>query len=113
MSRIDRPLAFAAVALVTYGVIILYSAGQTDVVTSAEGVWTRQLVWVGIGSVVGFIVFRTSFRLVEWLTPAIYVFSLLLLLAVLFVGTGAGTAAGTKSWLAIGGHRIGQPAELA
>jgi rod shape determining protein RodA len=113
MSRIDRPLAFAAVALVTYGVIILYSAGQTDVVTSAEGVWTRQLVWVGIGSVVGFIVFRTSFRLVEWLTPAIYVFSLLLLLAVLLVGTGAGTAAGTKSWLAIGGHRIGQPAELA
>ena len=113
MSRIDRPLAFAAVALVIYGVIILYSAGQTDVVTSAEGVWTRQLVWVGIGAVVGFIVFRTSFRLVEWLTPAIYVFSLLLLLAVLFVGTGAGTAAGTKSWLAIGGHRIGQPAELA
>ncbi|HET7109901.1 MAG TPA: rod shape-determining protein RodA [Gemmatimonadales bacterium] len=113
MSRIDRPLAFAAVALITYGVIILYSAGQTDVVTSAEGVWTRQLVWVGIGAVVGFIVFRTSFRLVEWLTPAIYVFSLLLLLAVLFVGTGAGTAAGTKSWLAIGGHRIGQPAELA
>jgi rod shape determining protein RodA len=29
------------------------------------------------------------------------------------VGTGAGTAAGTKSWLALGGHRIGQPAELA
>ncbi|HET8633382.1 MAG TPA: rod shape-determining protein RodA [Gemmatimonadales bacterium] len=113
MSRIDRPLAIAAVGLITYGVIILYSAGQTDVVTSAEGVWTRQLVWVGIGAVVGFIVFRTSFRLVEWLTPAIYVFSLLLLLAVLFVGTGAGTAAGTKSWLAIGGHRIGQPAELA
>lgn len=113
MSRIDRPLAFAALGLIAYGVIILYSAGQTDVVTSAEGVWTRQLVWVGIGAVVGFLVFRTSFRLVEWLTPAIYIFSLLLLLAVLFVGTGAGTAAGTKSWLAIGGHRIGQPAELA
>jgi rod shape determining protein RodA len=113
MSRIDRPLAFAALGLITYGVIILYSAGQTDVVTSAEGVWSRQLVWVGIGAVVGFIVFRTSFRLVEWLTPAIYVFSLMLLLAVLFVGTGAGTAAGTRSWLAIGGHRIGQPAELA
>src|SRR5207253_9850825 len=29
------------------------------------------------------------------------------------VGTGAGTAAGSKSWIAIGGHRFGQPAELA
>jgi len=35
-----------------------------------------------------------------------------LLLITLVIGTGAGTAAGTKSWLAIGGHRIGQPAEL-
>src|SRR3989304_3383842 len=31
----------------------------------------------------------------------------------LLVGAGAGTAAGTKSWLAIGGVRIGQPAEFA
>jgi len=113
MARIDRPLTFAAVGLITYGVVILYSAGQTDVVTAAEGVWMRQLVWCGVGLVAGFIVFRTSFRLIEWLTPAIYVFGILLLMVVLFVGTGAGTAAGTKSWLALGGHRIGQPAELA
>jgi rod shape determining protein RodA len=31
----------------------------------------------------------------------------------LFIGTGAGTAAGVKSWLVIGGFRLGQPAELA
>jgi len=36
-----------------------------------------------------------------------------LLVLTLFIGTGAGTAAGSKSWLAIGGHRFGQPAELA
>ena len=111
--RVDRPLAFAAVALIIYGVVILYSAGQTDVVTDAQGVWLRQLVWVGVGLVAGFLVFRTSFRLIEWLAPAIYAFGLLLLVVVLVVGTGAGTAAGTRSWLAIGGHRIGQPAELA
>jgi rod shape determining protein RodA len=29
------------------------------------------------------------------------------------VGKGAGTAASTKSWLAIGSHRIGQPSEIA
>ena len=96
-----------------YSIVVLYSAGQTDVATSAAGVWHRQFVWLGIGLVVGFAAFKTSPRLIEWISPAIYAFGLLLLVAVLLVGTGAGTATGTRSWLAIGGHRIGQPAELA
>jgi rod shape determining protein RodA len=36
-----------------------------------------------------------------------------LLALTLVIGTGAGTAAGSKSWLSIGGVRIGQPTELA
>src|SRR5256885_8254032 len=36
-----------------------------------------------------------------------------MLLLLLFIGKGAGTAASSKSWLAIGGFRIGQPSELA
>lgn len=110
---IDRPLASVAFVLILYGIVVMYSAGQTDVATSAAGVWHRQFVWLGLGLVVGFVAFKTSFRLLEWVAPAIYLFSLLLLLVVLVVGTGAGTAEGTKSWLAIGGHRIGQPSELA
>jgi rod shape determining protein RodA len=47
------------------------------------------------------------------MTWPFYVLSILLLLSLFVVGTGAGTAAGTRSWLAIGGVRIGQPAELA
>lgn len=113
LAGFDRSLASVAFVLMLYGLIVMYSAGQTDVITSAEGVWHRQFVWFGIGLCVGFVVFKTSFRLLEWMAPAIYVFSLLLLIAVLVVGTGAGTAQGTKSWLAIGGMRIGQPAELA
>jgi len=35
------------------------------------------------------------------------------LVLTLFIGTGTGTAAGSKSWLAIAGHKIGQPVELA
>jgi len=38
---------------------------------------------------------------------------LLLLLLTLFIGTGAGTAASSKSWISIGGRHFGQPAELA
>jgi rod shape determining protein RodA len=42
-----------------------------------------------------------------------YLGACFLLLLLIFIGTGAGTAASTKSWLAIGGVRLGQPSELA
>ncbi len=96
-----------------YGLVVLYSAGQTDVPTQGAGVWQRQFVWFGVGLAAAWVVFNTSPRLLEWMTPAIYGFSLFLLGLVLVVGTGAGTAASSHSWLAIGGHPIGQPSELA
>lgn len=110
---VDRQLLLASVALIGFGLFTLYSAGQTDVPTRAAGVWSRQFVWVGIGMVVAWIVFQVSPRLLEWLAPAAYGFSLVLLGVVLAVGTGAGTAQSSKSWLSIGGHQIGQPSELA
>jgi cell division protein FtsW (lipid II flippase) len=51
---LDRPLASVAFVLILYGIVVMYSAGQTDVATSAAGVWHRQFVWLGIGLVVGF-----------------------------------------------------------
>ena len=99
--------------LLAYGLVVLYSAGQTDVPTSANGVWQKQLVWIGIAFLAGSVTYRVSPRVLEWAAPPLYAFGLLLLLITLVVGTGAGTAAGTRSWLAIGGVRIGQPVELA
>ncbi|HQR17778.1 MAG TPA: rod shape-determining protein RodA [Gemmatimonadales bacterium] len=110
---LDRPLITVVFLLSAYGLLTLYSAGQTDVVTQAQDVWIRQLVWMALGVVAAAVVFRFSFRLLEWLAPAGYAFAIILLLITLAVGTGQGTATGTKSWLAIGGHQIGQPAELA
>jgi rod shape determining protein RodA len=52
-------------------------------------------------------------RLIDWLTWPAYLLSVAMLVLLLFIGKGAGTAASTKSWLAIGGFRIGQPSELA
>ena len=48
---IDRQLLLASVALIAFGLLTLYSAGQTDVPTRAAGVWIRQFVWVGIGMI--------------------------------------------------------------
>ena len=110
---IDRPLLLAVTALILPGIATLYSAGQTDFPTIAAGIWQRQLVWIAIGMVGAVVIFRVPYRLLEWLTPFLYGASVVLLLATLVVGTGAGTAAGTKSWIAIAGVRLGQPAELA
>ena len=110
---IDTPLLLAVAALILPGIATLYSAGQTDFPTIAAGIWQRQMVWIAIGMVGAAVIFRVPCRLLEWLTPFLYVASIALLLATLVFGTGAGTAAGTKSWIAIAGIRLGQPAELA
>ena len=110
---IDRQLVIVTFGLILFGLATLYSAGQTDVPTRAAGVWQRQLVWVGVGIVGAWIIFHLSLRVLEWLAPALYAFSLLLLGIVLVVGTGAGTAESSHSWLSIAGHQIGQPSELA
>ena len=110
---IDKGLLVAVAALLAIGIAVLYSAGQTDVPTAAARLWERQLVFLGIGAVAGALVFRISPRLIEWSTPFLYGVGVVLLALTLVIGTGAGTAAGTKSWLAIGGVRLGQPTELA
>ena len=113
--RIDTPLLLTALSLTIFGILTVYSAGQTEVVTAAARAYRSQIVWFGIALLAAWAVSRASVRMIEWMTVPLYALSLLLLV-LLFVpglGTGAGTAASTKSWLAIGGFRIGQPSELA
>lgn len=109
----DGRLLGVAGALLVAGVATLYSAGQTDFPTIAAEMWKRQLMWIGLGSVGAVALFRISSRVLEWLAVYVYIAAILLLIMTLIFGTGAGTAAGTKSWLALGGYRIGQPAEFA
>jgi rod shape determining protein RodA len=110
---LDRALLATVGALLVIGTAVLYSAGQTDVPTAAARLWERQLMFLGVGIVGAAVAFRISPRLIEWSTPFLYGLGLGLLALTLVVGTGAGTAAGTKSWLTFGGVRIGQPTELA
>ena len=110
---IDRPLLVGLLLLAAFGVAMVYSAGQTDVPSVARTAWMRQLVWIGLGIVAAAVVFRVNFRLLEWAAPGLYGVGLALLVLTLVIGTGTGTAQGTKSWLAIGGHKLGQPVEFA
>ena len=111
---IDYPLLVIALLLTGFGIAMVFSAGQTDVPSGLiANAWKRQLGWFVISLLGAWIVMRGSVRLIEWSAWPLYIFSCSLLVLVLFVGTGAGTAASVKGWLSIGGVRIGQPAELA
>jgi rod shape determining protein RodA len=112
--NIDLSLVITAVLLSLYGLAIVYSAGKTDVRTPATGAYKQQAEWIVLGIVGAFAISRASVRLIEWLTVPGYVFTILLLGALLAgLGSGAGTATSTTGWLTIGGHRLGQPAEFA
>lgn len=109
----DWPLVALAALLTSLGIAMVYSAGQTDLPSFVEGLWKIQLMWAFLGIGGAWLVSRTSVRLLEFGALPVYLGSTLLLLLLIFIGQGAGTAASTKSWLAIGGVRLGQPSELA
>jgi rod shape determining protein RodA len=112
--NIDLALVIVAVVLTLYGLAVVFSAGQTDVPTPARGAYKLQAIWTVVGIIGAYAVSRASVRLIEWITLPAYVLTLVLLVALLAgLGSGAGTAASTAGWLTIGGHRLGQPAELA
>jgi rod shape determining protein RodA len=117
---IDRTLLFVVTLLAAFGLIILYSAGQTDLIGGNHGFWLRQmrwlwvlqLLWLVIAFCCAAVVYRTSFRILEWATPWLYGASLFLLAVTLVIGSGHGAAKSEKSWLSIGGIGI-QPVEIA
>jgi rod shape determining protein RodA len=111
--QLDKALVVSVALLALYGLATLYSAGQTDVPTFVATIWHRQLILLALGFTIAAVAFRTSPRMLEWATPFVYAIAIFLLVLTLLVGTGAGTAAGSRSWLAIGTTRFGQPAELA
>ncbi|HTT67363.1 MAG TPA: rod shape-determining protein RodA [Gemmatimonadales bacterium] len=110
--RLDRPLTAVTLALTAYGILILYSAGQTDVPTSVAHIWQRQLVWFALSITAALLVMRVSPRLLEWAAPGCYAGGIVVLLVTLVIGTGGGTAASSHSWITIGGQRLGQPSEF-
>jgi rod shape determining protein RodA len=114
--NIDWPLVLCALALTTFGILMVYSAGVTDRPTrSVANAWKLQLVWFAISLIAAFALSRASVRMIEWLTVPLYGLAIFLLVIVLIpgLGSGGGTAESVHGWLTIGGKRLGQPAEFA
>ncbi|MBN1433161.1 rod shape-determining protein RodA [Candidatus Fermentibacterales bacterium] len=103
-SSLDRLVVASASLIVIIGLLTVYSAGR---VVSGENIFLRQVVWLAVGS--GLLVFTTrmDLRFLDEIAPWLYIASCLLLLVVLFFGTGP-----AGRWLHIGPLRF-QPSEFA
>ncbi|TMQ72917.1 MAG: rod shape-determining protein RodA [Candidatus Eisenbacteria bacterium] len=107
LPAIDGPLTIAALALVAIGLSIVFSA--TTVPGQHEGLWARQLVWFGFALGAAWLAAAIHYRLYDTFAYLLYGLSILLLVAVLGVGT---SARGAKRWLDLGPIKF-QPSELA
>ncbi len=110
---IDYPTVAVAALLSIFGVAMVYSAGQTDFHTSAASAYRAEAIWLLAGFAAAYALANMPLRFVGWIAWPSYIFALFLLLALLVLGVGSGANGHTSSWLAIGGHRLGQPAEFA
>lgn len=109
----DFALVVLALALSVFGILMVYSAGQTDVPTVVARLYRLEIVWLGVSLVGAYLISRLSVRFLEWVAWPSYLATVVVLASLFLFGSGAGDAASSKSWLTIGGHRIGQPSELA
>ena len=107
MPSLDWPLALAALGLVGMGLLTVYSA--TSIPGAHEGLWMKQLLWFGLAFVQACVVAAIHFRLYDSLSWPLYLVSLVMLVAVLVVGT---SRMGAKRWLEIGPMQF-QPSEIA
>ncbi|MSR35325.1 MAG: rod shape-determining protein RodA [Gemmatimonadetes bacterium] len=110
---VDGRLVFVVFLLTVFGIAMVYSAGAVNTPTpDVVDAWRKQALWFGLALVTFSLTARIPLPWWEWIAVPAYVLSLVLLAATLVIGTGAGTAESTKSWIGFGGFRF-QPSELA
>jgi len=105
--RFDFYLFLTIVLLIAIGCLMIYSAMYGS--PSKSPLYTRQLFYALLGMGVIIVVMGINYHLLNQYGKLIYLFSLLLLVLVLFAGK---SVRGARSWLPIGNLTF-QPAEFA
>jgi cell division protein FtsW len=109
------PLLVAVVALVAFGVVMVYSASSVQAYFAADDpslYGIQQLIWAAMGLAAMYVASRVDFRWFRYLAIPAYVVTMILLVVVLIPGIGTAVA-GSRRWIYVpmlGGF---QPAELA
>ena len=109
ISNFDWVLFFSPLLISALGIINLYSAGSVSSGPGATSLYLKQLYWLLLGLVLFFTIVTIDYQLIAGYAYWLHCTSLLLLLAVFFLG---GHISGTHRWLQIGGFSF-QPSELA
>lgn len=102
--NLDLPLLFALVVLVGFGLMVLYSATDGN-----QQELRRQTIFIAVAFLVMFIVAQIDVRVMRRWAPLMYLFCLILLVAVLFIGSSSN---GAQRWLDLPGLPRFQPSEI-
>jgi rod shape determining protein RodA len=109
----DWPLILATLALTGIGIVLVWAATEAQLRQTGQDPHAhlkKAILWAVLGMVLMFVTASIDYRRFRRWTPAIYVASLALLLAVLAVGSSVN---GAKAWIALpGGFQI-EPSEFA
>ncbi|MGI6487403.1 MAG: rod shape-determining protein RodA [Syntrophomonadaceae bacterium] len=108
LKTVDKPFVITLLIILVMGLVVLTSANAA---VSAIPLYyvKRQLVGIGLGAVAALAIIRIDYSQFSRFSGLIYLLTILMLLAVLFLGK---EVRGTTGWIALGSMRF-QPAELA
>ncbi|MBC7334746.1 MAG: rod shape-determining protein RodA, partial [Clostridia bacterium] len=106
--NLDLPFLLAAAAILAMSLLVLSSA-SANVAEDSLFYVKRQLLWIGCGTVLALGVVTVDYRRLGKLAPWLYAATLLMLLAVLAVGS---EARGAQRWIGLGPFLF-QPSEFA
>ena len=109
ITKYDFSVVFISLILCTIGLFNIYSATGTSTVAGVQGLFTKQVISVGIGVALMAIFVMVDYRKLGHLPYILYGVSILLLLVVLVMGR---SAYGAKRWISIGFLNL-QPSEFA
>jgi len=116
MMEYDQLLVWAILSLALIGLVMVYSAsitladGPKYANYSSNHFLVRHLISLGIATFVGFWVFKIPVKAWDKLAPYLFVFTILLLIAVLIPGIGKGVN-GARRWIPLGPMNF-QPSEF-
>ena len=108
----DYGLLLLAAALVAYGGLLIYSASLTaypDGIGGLDHPLVKQVLFAVLGLGAMAMIAWADYRLFGQMAPALYVLSIVTLIAVLFLGE---SAFGSRRWITIAGTQI-QASEIA
>ena len=111
-SSIDWITILIYALMVVFGLVCVYASVYKDThpnIWDTDMNYGRQLIWIGISAFLGLLILLIDEKFFYAFAYFIYGAAVLLLLAVLVLGT---TVKGSSSWIEIGSFRM-QPAEFA